>query len=275
MLKKLSVLTFVFAVLIVSVLGSKKASSKSDVIEITENNFVIFNGEVNSQSVAKASAELGALSSRLDEDDVIYLIINSPGGSVSAGKQFISFGQGIPQKIKTISLFAASMGFHFSQGFDERLVLSSSLLMSHRASVSGMSGQIPGELDRRIAMLKDLIRDLDEHAAKRASISLKAYADIVHDELWLTGKLAVQDKFADRLVLAKCSKELLNETTTEQFDVPLFGSVDVTLSKCPLITGAISAKLSKGNNTVVQGMTEQMLINAYNNRFRGVSKMEM
>jgi ATP-dependent protease ClpP protease subunit len=101
-------------------------TATDDSVVLTNTNHVLFSGPVSDNSVSKAQIELALLSSKLDEDDVIYLVIDSPGGSVPAGNRFVDFANSLPQKIKPICLFCASMGYHMFQSFDERLVYSSS-----------------------------------------------------------------------------------------------------------------------------------------------------
>lgn len=217
-------------------------------IVLTPNNHVIFSGEVNDTSVAKTSLKLGQLSSRLNSSEVIYLVLDTPGGSVSAGNQFIDFGKALPQKIKPISLFAASMGYHMFQSFDERIVQPSSTLMSHRVSVGGMSGQIPGELITRINSIISISNQMDVSVAKRVGLSVTDYKKLIHDELWLNGQDAVSTNHADRIATIRCSKELLNGTRTEEVRT-MFGPVEVTFSACPLITGFLSYKMIRKADT--------------------------
>lgn len=238
-------------------LGETKTNKDS--IIITKNNYISFSGKVDSKSAAKAQVDLANLSASLDSNDVIYLIIDSPGGSVTAGNQFIDFAQSIPQKVKTISLFAASMGYHMSQSFDERLVVKSSTLMSHRASLGGISGQVPGEVDSRLNNIKQVLAEMDIFVSKRIGISLEAYKDAIHNELWLTGSEAVLKHHADRLVKVVCAKELMQSTRSETVHT-MFGPVEVEFSGCPLITGPLSVKFGKNIPGITQELIEKELM---------------
>jgi ATP-dependent protease ClpP protease subunit len=234
---------FVLGILISAHLASNM-SGKSEVVTLTDENHVIFSGPVNDRSVAQAQLELSRISKELDEDEIIYLVLDTPGGSVSAGNLFIDFAKSLPQKIKPICIFCASMGYHMFQSFEERLVYSSSTLMSHRAALGGLSGQVPGELESRLASIKVVLNQMDAVAAKRVGLTKEAYQKLIYDELWLDGISAVKTRHADRLAKIKCSKDLADATRQEEV-LTLFGPVKITLSKCPLITGVLEAEFSR------------------------------
>lgn len=247
------------------------SSSSKDEVVLTEDNHVIFSGKVDAQSVSRAQVQLASLSSKLPDSAIIYLIIDSPGGSVMAGNQFIDFAQALPQKIKTIPLFAASMGYHMAQSFHERLALPSTTLMSHRASLGGIGGQIPGEFESRLNNIKNILTEMDQFVASRVGISLEEYKAQIHDELWLTGREAVTRKHADRLIKAVCDKSLLSGNRVESVNT-IFGPVQVEMSRCPLINGPISVKF--GRTEVPAGhanIPQELLMREVLKARRGVS----
>lgn len=237
----------VLAVLGLFLAASKMAKPGTDkVVTLTENNHVVFAGEVNDQSVAQAQVELAKISAELDEDEVIYLVIDSPGGSVTAGNRFIDFASSLPQKIKTICLFCASMGYHMFQSLDERLVYDSSELMSHRVRIGGLAGQVPGEAVTRMNEILATSNRMDAKVAKRIGISVADYQKLIYDELWLSGTDAVKTRHADRVAKIRCSKELAAKTKTFTANT-LFGQVEVLISSCPLISGILDIQMKRGH----------------------------
>jgi ATP-dependent protease ClpP protease subunit len=224
--------------------SSKKLQDPPGAIVLTKSNHIGFYGPVSEGSVAEASIKLGQLSKTLPNSATIYLVLNTPGGSVSAGNRFIDFANSLPQTIKPICIFCASMGYHFFQSFGERIAFSSSTLMSHRASLGGIGGQIPGELDVRLNHIKEVIYQMDVKVSKRVGLSVKDYQTIIHDELWLDGESAVRRGHADKIAKVSCSKDLLDGVKTSSV-MTIFGPFDVTVSECPLITGPVDAKLGK------------------------------
>jgi ATP-dependent Clp protease protease subunit len=205
-------------------------------ITLSENNTISFNQAFTSQYVAQKQQELFNLALTSQEED-LYIVMYTPGGSVSAGSLFIDSVNALGKRVHTITIFSASMGYHTVQGLGNRYILPSGQLMSHRASVRGLGGQFPGELNTRIDMLMSSTALLDEAAAKRVGLKLEEYKNLIHDELWLTGKNAVDAGHADQVVNAKCDESLMG-TKIEQM-ATIFGLIDVQFSKCPLIVGPL------------------------------------
>jgi ATP-dependent protease ClpP protease subunit len=272
--KTLSTIVLIVLGILLSVAFINKGNTASnDVVELTDDNYILFTGQVTDESVAKAQIKLAQLSKKLGRNDVIYLVLDTPGGSVPAGNLFIDFAKSLPQKIKPICLFCASMGYHMFQSFDERIVYRSSTLMSHRASLGGISGEFPGELETRLEAIRSVLNQMDDVAAARVGLSRKAYQDLIHDELWLDGASAVRTKHADRVAQIRCSEDIAADTRSEIVNTMLFGPVEAIFSKCPLISGPIDvqpvertiplnkipevmSEIKKKNRTVIKSVME-------------------
>lgn len=112
-MRKSTIILFLLGVLVCTVAAVKRPSNET--IVLTEDNHILFTGPVNDTSVAQAQIKLGELSKKLSDDEVIYLVLDTPGGSVSAGNLFIDYAKSLPQKIKPICIFCASMGYHLFQ----------------------------------------------------------------------------------------------------------------------------------------------------------------
>ena len=215
------------------------AGAKPDVI-LTSKNTVVLNDVVSWGTMTKLSLDLMLTSSKLGKDEVIYLVINSPGGSVSAGSLFIEILKHIPQPVHSITIFGASMGFHIAQASDARLILETGTLMSHRATLGGLSGQLDGELESRIGYYKAMTGVLDKYAASRMGLSLKEYKGRIINEMWHIGSDAVKLRSADRVASVTCSKELLGSTYVKNILAP-FGPIPMRFSSCPLIVAPVSS----------------------------------
>ena len=226
--------------------GKYALGNEIKTIVLTDKNTVSFNDEFNAMSVAKKQIELFELAATSPEKD-IYLVMNSPGGSVFAGSLFIDTVRSLNKNVHTITVFSASKAYHTDQGLGKRYILPSGMLMSHRAYAGGLDGQFPGELNSRIKMLMESTEELDKVAANRVGISLVDYKKLIHDELWLTGSKAVELKHADEVVQAVCDKSLSG--TNVQEIRSFFGIIHVEFSNCPLITGPLSVK---GDNEQVE-----------------------
>lgn len=158
-----------------------KLSPAKKTIILEKKNMLVFRGPVTAKSVAEAQAKLLKMSYKLKRSDVIYLVLDTPGGSVFSGMEFIDHLRAVPQKIQTVTLFAASMGFQIVQNMDKRYITRSGTLMSHRAR-GGIQGQFDGELETRYRMVKRAINYLDAIASKRMDLSLKDYRKLIKDE---------------------------------------------------------------------------------------------
>lgn len=212
------------------------------VLVLEKTNTLVFNEVVTDESVAKFQVQLQEMSNKLPADKEIIVVLYTPGGSVDAGMQMIDSMQAIPQKVKTLTLFSASMGFQFVQNMGERMITPSGMLMSHRAS-GGMEGELGGEFDVRLNMVKRQIEYMDTIAARRMKMTLEDYRKLIADEYWVHGFEAVEDRAADKMVLARCGKEMTG-TEKKEFRT-MFGPLQVTFSKCPLITGPLEIEMGR------------------------------
>lgn len=214
----------------------------AETIELTKENSVVLRGEVDAMSVAKVQAELFK---KAEAGNDLYLVLDTPGGSVDAGNSLIDSVKGMKVKVHTVTLFAASMGFQIVQNFGDRLVTRSGVLMSHRAS-GGVQGHMPGEINTRMSFYMDDLERLDLAAAKRMKMPLKAYQSLIRDEYWTQGRKAVKERAADRVVDVRCGSDMTG--TTDETIYTFFGPVKVTMSECPLIQGPLAVSLEQAED---------------------------
>lgn len=212
------------------------------VLVLKPDNTLVFNEVVTDESVSKFQLKSQEMSNKLPKNQEIILVLYTPGGSVSAGMLLMDNLKALPQKVKTLTIFSASMGFQFVQNLSDRMIIPSGILMSHRAS-GGMEGEIGGEFDVRFNAVKRQIEYLDRIAAKRMKMSLETYRELISDEYWVHGFEAVDDRAADKLILARCGKEMTG-TEDKEF-MTMFGPINVTFSKCPLIVAPLDVKFGR------------------------------
>jgi ATP-dependent Clp protease, protease subunit len=210
-------------------------------IVLTEENSVVFNQRVGGEYVAKKTLEIMQKSLKASE---LYLVLDTPGGSVTAGLAFVDAIKSLDIKVHTITLFAASMGYQFVQELGTRYITPSGTLMSHRGAVSGISGQVPGELNSRVNHIQAILNGMSARASARVGMSKKDYEAAIVNELWVYGEEAVSGKHADALADVKCSQALMKDTYKESI-VTIFGRASLVFSKCPLISTPIDLQFDK------------------------------
>lgn len=224
--------------------SSASAAEEAKSIVLKKSNTIVFNEEFDDLSVAKATAEAYALDAQLSKGEPIYLIVNSPGGSIISGLELIANLNALGRKVNTITLFAASMGFQTVQGLGDRLIVSNGTLMSHRGFASGgFSGEFGGkeksQLTNRYEYWLTKIRTLDEQTVSRTKgkQTLESYQDAYENELWIDGQDAVNAGYADAVVSPRCDKSLSG--VRDQVIDYMGMEIVLHFSECPLITGPL------------------------------------
>lgn len=226
--------------------GKAPAHGHSRIV-LSETNSVLLADEVNPTSVTKVLKKIQELDESLPSKEPIYLILDTPGGSIQSGLELIDSVKGLNRPIHTITIFAASMGFQIAQNLSDRLILPSGVLMSHKAK-GGFVGEFNGDglsqIDKRYKLWSDRVLEMDRQTVKRTrgKQTLESYRTSYENEMWLTGEQAVAQGYADNIVTAKCDKTL---SGTREETVSFFGlQVLVVFSKCPLQTGPIDVKIN-------------------------------
>lgn len=173
----------------------------SNVLKLKElslnDRLVYIYGEIRGDNSPAIVQQLLTLGSSVEP---IYILINSPGGSVLAGATIISAIQASKAPVNTVCVeLCASMAAMIHQYGTNRLVINRSILMFHPASGGGSDG----EVDKQFAELnffKRFIGKMEENAANRAKISYKEYKYLSGTELWLDSEDALNSNFADKIV---------------------------------------------------------------------------
>ena len=171
--------------------------------EILVSRFDIAIGEVDyyqGEDIIKAfkKAELAHKISK-----VITMGINSPGGSVHMGLEFIGEMKTLQSKgykIKCYVRNAYSMGFVILQFCDERIGAPTSTYMHHLTSIGGKRP------DKRTEKNKKLFKALDffdnhmlEDISERLKTDPKKFMELIKEENWWGAKKALKNNIIDKI----------------------------------------------------------------------------
>lgn len=180
------------------------------------------------QCLAKQSIKRGAKSY------TIYLVLDSPGGSIYEGLRFIEFAETI-KNVETVTIYAASMAAVIAQALPgQRHMTRNGIMMFHRAkgSFSGQFGE--GELESKLALWKHIVAKMEIKAANRIKITHADYKNKVRNEWWLYGDQAVKKRTADRVSQVVCSVELVKGKRKKKQQT-FMGPIEYTVSNCPMM----------------------------------------
>lgn len=221
------------------------AALKHVPVTLSKDNMIVLNKAFEADSTANVAQKARELDAKNTSNDPIYLVLDSPGGSISAGLELITNLNNLNRPVITITIFSASMAFQTVQGVKgERLMVEHGTLMSHKAS-GGVSGEFPGQLDSRYSWILSIVNDLDAKVAARTGgkHTPQSYAALIENEYWCTPEHCAENGLVDGIADVKCDVSL-NGTHPEILDqMSVMGmtfQLVATMSDCPVITGPLS-----------------------------------
>lgn len=209
------------------------------IITLKKNNFITIDDTINDSNVVKWSGQLSKLTS-----NTIFIYIDSTGGSVDSGLQFINNMEWYIKRGKTINCIvksAYSMAFVILQYCSNRYVMSSSTLMQHQMSLNNIKGPM-NNLMNYLEMIEMMSKEIDENVSKRLGINLDDYRNKIKNDWWLTGSSAISNGVVDSMVIVGCDVELYDTYTKQEdfvFNIDLDGNLelkknDIIKNMCPL-----------------------------------------
>lgn len=184
---------------------------KVKVLNIPTDQVVYLNGPIG----ANAQFVIDDLKHKAKAGKPLYMLIDSPGGSVLDGDQILSAMESLSVPVNTVcTLLCASMAQVIHQYGKTRYALSRSILMAHPAS-GGVQGTLE-QMSSRLTVIKGAVYKTDEYIAKRNKMSLEAYHNLVVSEFWIDAEDAIASgKWVDEIVSvntdAKPSVDLMTQ----------------------------------------------------------------
>ena len=176
--------------------SSKEEFSKLHRLHISDSQIIRLDDVVNEATASKLVRDIKTKGKGQKD---LYLLINSPGGSVLDGALVLSAIEGSKARVHTVRIgMCASMAFVIHQYGYTRLALNRSILMAHPAS-----GSLSGSLEEMQSLLGTISRFVDKMNAdisKRAGLSLSAFKTLEVSQFWIDAEDAKKQGFVDMLV---------------------------------------------------------------------------
>lgn len=162
---------------------------------------IIFLGSVVEDNLANALTAQMLLLAAEDPDKDIYLYINSPGGSVSAGMALYDTMQFVPCDVATVAMgLAASMGqFLLCAGAEgKRYALPHARIMMHQPSggIGGTASDVKIQAEQMLYTKKKMAELIASHTGQSLD---QIEADSDRDR-WFTADEAREYGFVDNVV---------------------------------------------------------------------------
>lgn len=189
------------------VMEQAEAASATDPIfnRLLKDRIIWLGSEVKDENANVICAQMLMLAAEDPKKD-IWLYINSPGGSITAGMAIYDTMQLIEPDVATIAVgMAASMGqFLLSSGTPgKRYITSHARVLMHQPS--GGVGGTATDVRINAELIMDMKKTLSELTAKQTGHTVEEiYRDNEYDH-WFTAKQALEYGFVDKIVTTPAS----------------------------------------------------------------------
>jgi ATP-dependent Clp protease, protease subunit len=181
------------------------------VLDLNRATTVLLGSEVNSYTANLVIKQIQNANKKRPGQP-IYLLLDSPGGSVIDGARIISTMQASKSPVHTVCLqICASMAAMILEYGVERYAVDRSIIMFHPASIGG---SFQGELDKvvsRFTFLQRYVDKMDHYAAKRSGQTYEQFKSKSSRELWIDAEDALEQHYIDSVVKVNLeSTEIIN-----------------------------------------------------------------
>lgn len=219
------------------------AGTQAKVIKLTNNNFVVLRDQIDSINAANVVDQL----SRFWDKDEVYLFLDTPGGSVSAGLEITNYIRTLEMNgvnVVCIANRAFSMGFVIMQYCPTRYVMDSSIMMQHQMSL-GVQGPLKN-VQAHMNFIHSLNNQVESVESSRLGLSLDTFRDKVQHDWWLYGNDIIANNVADEIVNVICA---FDSKPVKKTIYTFFGDVELVYSSCPLASAPLSVAFREANMT--------------------------
>ncbi|OII05319.1 ATP-dependent Clp protease proteolytic subunit [Curtobacterium sp. MCBA15_008] len=166
---------------------------------LLRDRIVWLGSEVRDDNSNEIAAKLLMLAAEDPEKD-IYLYINSPGGSITAGMAIYDTMQFVPNDIVTVGIgLAASMGqFLLSSGTPgKRYITPNARVLLHQPS--GGFGGTAADIQTQAKVILDMKQRMAELTAEQTGKSIEQVLKDNDRDNWFTAQEALEYGFVDHL----------------------------------------------------------------------------
>lgn len=169
--------------------------------EVLENRYDVSIGAINGYSVEKTLKDFKN-AARVNKDKEIEMVINSGGGSVHVGLEFIEemkYLKDLGFSFKCYVRNAYSMGFVILQYCDTRIGSSNSTYMHHLVQV-GFGRPARNEHNKKLFKALDFFdRLVLDEISKRMGVDPKKFFEIYKDDKWWDANEALKANIIDEI----------------------------------------------------------------------------
>lgn len=214
----------------------------ADSLKLSSTNSMVIRGFISSESMMQAQMQLAELvEKRAYAKYTIYIVFDSPGGSIIDGESFIQYAKTI-RDVHTISIFAASMASAIVEALPgKRYITENGIMMFHRAR-GNFQGQFEaGEVESQLAFFKGVVLQMETRNANRLKLPIAVYKEKVKDEYWVSNTDAVKQNVVDAAADIVCTSELIKSKVATVQATP-FGIYEIIWSGCPLFRSPLLAR---------------------------------
>lgn len=196
---------------VVPIVGTKAEVSKLS--KLVNESKVIKTLEIDEKRSVKINFPIGyfkesddAVKEQLKQlgnsKDPIFVLLDSPGGSVDVGNEMISLMQAADGPVYTVCVgLCASMAAVILEHGTKRFALDRSTIMFHDAS-GGARGSL-GEMNSILQYYRRMVEKTNRYIAERSSMKYETFMELQKDNLWIDAEDAKSLNLIDDLVRLK------------------------------------------------------------------------
>jgi len=197
--------------------------AKKQILNITVSNeqIVVLAGPIMENAYEVASE----ISVKALNKKPLYLLINSPGGSVLDGALIIDAMQAAKVPVNTVCMqLCASMGAIIHQHGTKRYALDRSLLMFHNAS-AGFQGELP-HIKAQFDNVERYVAKFNAYIANRSGNDYNAFINEVNRNIWIDAEDSLSRGFVDNIVFVMATQGSTPVAMESLLTPPLTPSID-------------------------------------------------